>query len=50
MRFIQVIEFQTDRIDDFYAALDAVIAKTDRTVPHRAVVQHDRTAASALLR
>ena len=50
MRFTQVIEFKTDRIDDFYTAFDAVIAKTDGTVPHGAtLVQQDRTAASMYL-
>ena len=49
MKFIQIIEFHTDRIDDFYTAFDAVIANTERTVPHRALVQQDRTAASTYL-
>jgi len=49
MRFMQIIEFQTDRIDDFFATFDAVIAKTEGSVPHRALVQKDRNAARTYL-
>jgi hypothetical protein len=43
MRFTQVIEFTTDRIDDFQDGLDAVIVRMEgRRIPHRAVVQKDR--------
>ena len=44
MKFTQIIEFPTSRIDDFNAHLDAWITETEgHRIPHRAVVLH-RTA------
>jgi len=43
MRFTQIIEFRTTRIDEFNANLDAWMATTEgRRIPHRAVLRHDR--------
>jgi quinol monooxygenase YgiN len=43
MRFTQIIEFTTDRIHDFEAAYDDVIASTaSGRIPHRAVLHQDR--------
>ena len=43
MKFAQIIEFSTGRIDDFNAGLDEWIASSngDR-IPHRAVLRRDR--------
>jgi quinol monooxygenase YgiN len=50
MKFGQIIEFKTTRIDEFNAELDAWMARTngDRT-PHRAVLRRDRDAADQYL-
>ena len=46
MKFTQVIDFKTNRIDDFTAALDAVIASTEgHRIPHRAVLRRHRDGA-----
>jgi hypothetical protein len=43
MKFAQIIEFATSRIDEFNARLDAWKAETEgRRIPHRAVVSRDR--------
>ena len=45
MRFRQIIEFRTSRIDDFTAYFDDWIAASeDDRIPHRAVLQADRDA------
>ena len=42
-KFTQIIEFTTNRIDDFNAELDAWIVKSEgHRVPHRAVLRRDR--------
>jgi hypothetical protein len=43
MKFAQIIEFSTGRIDEFNAGLDEWIARSngDR-IPHRAVLRRDR--------
>jgi hypothetical protein len=45
MKFAQIIEFKTTRIDQFNIELDAWMARTkgNRT-PHRAVLKRDRDA------
>jgi hypothetical protein len=49
MKFAQMIEFTTERIDDFNAGLDEwMAAHVDRT-PHRAVLRRDRDAADRYL-
>ena len=43
MKFAQIIEFTTGRIDDFNIGLDDWIAKSDgERIPHRAVLRRDR--------
>ena len=50
MRFRQIIEFRTSRIDDFHAHLDAWITTTNgRRIPHQAVVCKDRDAEDVYL-
>jgi hypothetical protein len=50
MRFRQIIEFQTRRIDDFNAHLDDWITETGgRRIPHQAVVCKDRDAENGYL-
>jgi hypothetical protein len=50
MRFAQLIEFTTSRIDEFNSNLDAWIAKSDgRRIPHRAVLRRDRDADNVYL-
>ena len=45
MRFAQIIEFKTSRIDDFNSNLDGWISSTEGSrVPHRAVLRRDRAA------
>ena len=49
MKFAQMIEFTTERIDDFNAGLDEwMAAHVDRT-PHRAVLRRDRDAEDRYL-
>ena len=43
MKFAQIIEFTTGRIDEFNAGLDEWIARSDgNRIPHRAVLRRDR--------
>lgn len=50
MRFRQIIEFRTSRIDDFNAHLDAWITKTEgRRIPHQVVVCKDRDTENVYL-
>jgi hypothetical protein len=45
MKFAQIIEFKTSRLDEFNANLDAWIAKSEgHRIPHRAVLRADRDA------
>ena len=50
MKFAQIIEFSTGRIDEFNAGLDEWIARSggDR-IPHRAVLRRDRDVADRYL-
>jgi len=50
MKFAQIIEFTTTRIDEFNANLDAWMAKTDgQRIPHRAVLRSDRDTDNVYL-
>lgn len=50
MRFRQIIEFRTSRIDDFNTHLDSWITKTEgRRIPHHAVICKDRDAEDVYL-
>ena len=50
MKFAQNIQFRTDRIDEFNARLDDwKVATEGRRIPHRAVLQRDRDAATVYL-
>ena len=50
MKFAQIIEFKTSRIDDFHAHLDAWVTSTDgKRIPHRAVLSRDRDAGDRYL-
>jgi hypothetical protein len=50
MKFAQIIEFTTSRIDEFNAQLDAWMERTEgRRIPHRAVLQADRDAPNTYL-
>ena len=43
MKFTQIIEFSTSRINDFNAKLDAwIISTAGSRIPHRAVLRKDR--------
>ncbi len=43
MKFAQIIEFRTRRIDDFNSNLDAWISRTTGSrIPHHAVLSRDR--------
>ena len=43
MKFSQIIEFKTSRIDEFNANFDAWMAKSEgHRIPHRAVLRKDR--------
>jgi hypothetical protein len=45
MKFAQIIEFTTGRIDEFNANLDEWMARSDGgRIPHRAVLRRDRDA------
>jgi hypothetical protein len=45
MKFAQIIEFKTSRIEDFQANLDAWITRTEgNRIPHHAVLSRDRDA------
>jgi hypothetical protein len=50
MKFSQIIEFTTSRIDEFNAHLDAWMAKSEgHRIPHRAVLRKDRDAENLYL-
>jgi hypothetical protein len=50
MKFAQIIEFSTTRIDEFNANLDAWKARTEgQRIPHRAVLRRDRDAENVYL-
>jgi hypothetical protein len=50
MKFRQIIEFRTSRIDDFNAYLDVWITRSEgRRIPHQAVVSKDRDAEDLYL-
>jgi hypothetical protein len=50
MRFCQIIEFSTDRIDEFTAHLDAWKLRTEgKRIPHRAALCRDRDAEGRYL-
>ena len=50
MRFAQIIEFTTGRIDEFNAGLDEWMARSDgHRIPHRAVLRRDRAAQDRYL-
>jgi hypothetical protein len=50
MKFAQIIEFTTSRIDDFNANLDAwIVTSEGRRIPHRAVLRKDRDAENVYL-
>ena len=50
MKFAQIIEFETSRIDEFNANFDAWMAKSEgHRIPHRAVLRKDRDAENVYL-
>ncbi len=50
MKFTQIIEFSTTRIDEFNATLDTWITSTEgNRIPHRAVLRQDRDAENRYL-
>jgi hypothetical protein len=50
MKFAQIIEFTTARIDEFNAGLDEWMATSDgHRIPHRAVLRRDRDAPDRYL-
>ena len=50
MKFTQIIEFTTSRIDEFNGKLNAWIANSEgHRIPHRAVLRRDRDAESVYL-
>jgi hypothetical protein len=50
MKFAQIIEFETTRIDEFNDNLDAWISRTEgRRIPHRAVLRKDRDGENCYL-
>ena len=50
MKFAQIIEFSTSRIDEFNANLDTWITSTEgNRIPHRAVLRRDRDADNRYL-
>ena len=50
MKFAQIIEFRTSRIDDFNRNLDAWMTRTEGDrIPHRATLIRDRDAANQYL-
>jgi len=50
MKFAQIIEFTTRRIDEFNARLDEWMARTEgHRIPHRAVLRQDRDAQDCYL-
>jgi quinol monooxygenase YgiN len=50
MKFAQIIEFKTSRIDEFHDSLDAWMTATEgHRIPHRAVLGRDRDAGDRYL-
>ena len=50
MKFTQIIEFSTTRIDELNATLDTWITSTEgNRIPHRAVLRRDREAENRYL-
>ena len=50
MKFAQIIEFTTSRIDEFNTRLDAWMVKSEsHRIPHRAVLRRDRDADNVYL-
>jgi hypothetical protein len=49
VKFTQIIEFTTTRIDDFNARLDEWMEQTERRIPHRAVLRRDRDTENVYL-
>ena len=50
MKFAQIIEFTTTRIDEFNTNLDAWMAKSEgHRIPHRAVLRSDRDTDNVYL-
>jgi len=50
VKFSQIIEFETGRIEEFNANLDTWMTKTEgRRIPHRAVLRRDRDAENTYL-
>jgi hypothetical protein len=50
MKFAQIIEFRTTRIDEFNAEFDAWMTRTEgRRIPHHAVLRSDRDADDVYL-
>jgi hypothetical protein len=50
MKFAQIIEFTTGRIDEFNARLDEWMARSEgHRIPHRAVLRRDRDARDRYL-
>jgi hypothetical protein len=50
MKFAQIVEFSTGRIEEFNAGLDDWMARTDgNRISHRAVLQRDRNATDRYL-
>jgi hypothetical protein len=50
MKFAQIIEFTTSRIDDFNTRLDAwMITSEGHRIPHRAVLRRDRDTDNVYL-
>jgi hypothetical protein len=50
MKFAQIIEFTTRRIDEFNAGLDEWMATSEgHRIPHRAVLRRDRDAQDRYL-
>jgi hypothetical protein len=50
VKFAQIIEFTTRRIDEFNARLDEWMARSDgHRIPHRAVLRRDRDAGDRYL-
>ena len=50
MKFAQIVEFSTGRIDEFNTGLDDWMARTDgNRISHRAVLERDRNATDRYL-
>ena len=50
MKFAQIIEFTTERIEEFNVGLDEWMARSEgQRIPHRAVLRRDRDAQDRYL-